>query len=116
MSLTSSLRNAQVFLGILLNYQQLIPQFSELAKTLVQLLQNNLPFSWGDKKTGAFSALCEALKSSPILVHHNFKIPFILFTDISNVAIGAILFQRDLDGVDYLISYYSKTLSKLERN
>lgn len=70
----------------------------------------------GKPQDSAFNALRAALSSSPILIHPNFDKPFFLFTDASDVAIGAILAQQDENQVDRLISYYSKTLSKAERN
>ena len=51
-----------------------------------------------------------------MLVHPDFDQPFILFTDASDVAIGAILLQRDENKVNHPIAYYSKTLSRAERN
>lgn len=50
-----------------------------------------------------------------MLVHPNFDQPFLLFTDASDVAIGAILLQRNKNKVNYLIAYYSKTLLRAKR-
>lgn len=116
MSPPKSLRDIQVFLGMVGYYRQFIPHFAELAEPLVYLLHKDVPFSWEDEQEASFVALCAALASSPVLIHPDFKKPFLLFTDASDVAIGAILSQCDEDGVDHPIAYYSKTLSKAERN
>ena len=97
-------------------YRQFIPHFSELAEPLVRLLVKEVPFVWDEEQDSAFNALREALASSPVLVHPDFDKPFVLFTDASDVAVGAILAQLDKHKVDHPIAYYSKTLSKAERN
>ena len=75
-----------------------------------------MPFQWDEPQDSAFNALRASLSLPPILIHPNFNKPFLLFTDASNVSIGAILAQQDKNKVDHPISYYSKTLSKAERN
>jgi hypothetical protein len=42
--------------------------------------------------------------------------PFILTTDYSKAAIGAILSQKDEEGREYVIAYASKKLGPLEAN
>ena len=116
MTQPTSLRDIQVFLGMVGYYCQFIPHFSELAEPLVRLLIKEVPFVWDEEQDSAFNALREALASSPVLVHPDFDKPFVLFTDASNVAVGAILAQLDENKVDHPIAYFSKTLSKAERN
>ena len=116
MSTPASLRDIQVFIGMVGYYRQFVPHFAELAEPLVRLLTKDTPFVWGEEQESAFRALTEALATSPVLVHPDFDKPFILFTDASDVAVGAILAQHDDNKVDHPIAYYSKTLSKAERN
>ena len=55
------------------------------------------------------------LISTPILAHPKHKGMFILDTDASDVAIGAILSQIQ-DNEEKVIAYGSKSLSKTQRN
>lgn len=48
--------------------------------------------------------------------HPDFDKLFVLFTDASNVSVGAILAQLDESKVNHPVAYFSKTLSKAERN
>jgi hypothetical protein len=63
----------------------------------------------------AFDSLKQALCSEPILKHPDFKKLFILTTDASNKASGAILSQGEI-GKYLPIAYASRTLNKSENN
>ena len=56
----------------------------------------------------------EALCDAPVLVLPKRNVEFILDTDASNGAIGAVLSQVS-DGVERPVAYYSKTLNRAER-
>ncbi|GFV89409.1 retrovirus-related Pol polyprotein from transposon 412 [Trichonephila clavipes] len=57
----------------------------------------------------------QALTSSPILIYPQPDKPFILDTDASNESVGAVLSQ-EIDGQERVVAYWSKCLSKPERN
>ncbi len=54
--------------------------------------------------------------SAPILIHPNPVKPFIVETDASDFALGAILFQFGLDGLLHPIAFYSRKLTSAEIN
>ncbi|GFU49392.1 hypothetical protein TNCV_2161901 [Trichonephila clavipes] len=63
----------------------------------------------------SFLQLKEDLTSSPILIYPQPDKPFILDTDASNESVGAVLSQ-EIDGQERVVAYWSKCLSKPERN
>lgn len=69
MSTPASLRDIQVFIGMVGYYRQFVPHFAELAKPLVRLLTKDTPFVWGYEQESSFRALIDALATSPVLVH-----------------------------------------------
>ena len=67
----------------------------------------------GTRQQEAFESLKEKLCTTPVLGYPNFKLPFILTTDGSKTAIGAILSQIQ-DGVERPLAYASRQLNTAE--
>ena len=51
-----------------------------------------------------------------ILRHPNFKKPFFLNCDASNISLGTTLYQEDEEGHHLVISFASRTLNQCEKN
>ena len=62
-----------------------------------------------------FDILKNKLMSPEVLKYPDFNKPFLLTTDASNVALGAILSQREI-GEDRPVSYSNKSLNKHDKN
>ena len=72
--------------------------------------------NWEEKQEKAFILLKERLITTPVLVYPDFTKEFILYTDASKMALGAILHQKGNDGIEKVIAYENKTLSNAEQN
>ena len=110
----STVREVRSFLGMAGYYRQCIEQFAEIAEPLTRLTRKNEPFVWTDEQTNAFNKLKAALISEPILAYPDTSKPYILHTDASDKAIGAILTQ-DQNGQERVIAYLSHQLSSTQR-
>ena len=53
---------------------------------------------------------------TPILAYANYKKPFKLHTDASENSLGAVLYQKQDDDTERVITYASRTLSKSKQN
>ena len=94
-----SVRDIQVFLGFCNFYRSLISHYSDLAQPLTVLLKKGAEFLWSPKKQSAFEMLKNAFVSSAVLVHPDENCPFILESDASDFAIGAVLCQESKEGI-----------------
>jgi hypothetical protein len=103
------------FLGLCSYYRKFIENFAKIAKCLHRLTEKGRNFVWDNECHNAFLKLKEKLTSTPVLGHPDFSKEFILDTDASKDAIGAILSQVQ-DGHEKVIAYASRTMSKSERN
>ena len=70
---------------------------------------------WDEFTQGAFDTLKEALTSAQILSYPIDGQDYILDTDASSFALGAVLSQIQ-NGEEVVLGYYSKSFSKPERN
>jgi len=109
----SEVRQVRSFLGLASYYRRFVPTFAKIAAPLHSL--KNKKFEWTSECDKAFVRLNYALISSPILAMPNDTDPFLLDSDACDVSIGAVLPQVQ-NGVERVIAYASRSLSKPERN
>ena len=107
------------FMGLAVYYQKYVKDYSEVAAPLHQLTGKNATFEWTEACARSFSQLKQALVEAPVLAYPDFSAdagPFILDTDASDYAVGAVLSQRQKDGSEKVIAYGSKSLQGGESN
>ena len=63
----------------------------------------------------AFEKLNKALTEAPCLVHPDVDRTFLLQTDASNIAVGAVLVQKQEDGWERPVGYFSKRLTTTQQ-
>ena len=102
------------FLGFCSYYRRFIPDFAGIAKPLHRLTEKGVAYVWTDECSNAFESLKQKMAKAPVLAHPDFSQRFILDTDASDLAIGAVLSQK-IDGQEHVIAYASRTLTKSER-
>ena len=71
---------------------------------------------WSDECQIAFEKLKDLCTSTPILAYADYKKPFQLQTDASDLGLGTVLYQKDDEGRQRVIAYASRSLSHTERN
>ena len=89
----STLPELKSFLGLCSYYKRFIASFAEIAKPLYKLLEVGQTFQWTPETQQVFQELKEQLVRAPILGYPLPDSPFILDTDASNHAVGAVLSQ-----------------------
>jgi transposase InsO family protein len=102
------------FIGMANFYRQFIPHFADVAAPLNKLRKKGAKFEWGTPQEGAFQFLKEAISKPPVLRMADFSKPFVLQTDASGVALGAVLSQ-EVNGIRQPVAYASRTLTAQER-
>lgn len=104
------------FLGLIGYYRKFIPDFAKITKPLTQCLKKGCKVNIDDHKYIECFKKCKTLLTNdPILQYPDFSKDFVLTTDASNVAIGAVLSQGSV-GADKPIAYASRTLNSSEMN
>ena len=104
------------FLGLASYYRRFVPNFSTVARPLHALTRKGVQFDWTESCQLAFERLKELLTTSPVLVLPDFERDFLLETDASGQGLGAVLAQRQEDGLVRPIAFASRTLQPHEQN
>src|SRR5260370_25853826 len=110
----------QSFLGMVVYFSHYIPGYTSLAAPLFELLKKKAKWEWGKEQEAAFWSVQRALASAPMLGHPRQGHPFCIYSDASDVAIGACLHQvqpirlGDMKGMkiyDFVLEAHHKNLS-----
>jgi hypothetical protein len=110
-------RDIQSFLGIANLYRRFLFGFSKVCHPLTDLTKDNKKdWQWTPKMQKAFIHLKEYFMIVPILTHFNPKRQCIGETDASDYALGAILFQKELDNMLHPIAYHWRKFFPAEIN
>lgn len=103
------------FLGLVGYYRKFIPDFAKITKPMTQCLKKGVKITLDQNYIDCFEKCKTLLLNDPILQYPDFLKEFILTTDASNLAIGAVLSQGPI-GADKPIAYASRTLNSSEIN
>jgi len=112
----NSVRDVRAFLGLTGYYRRFIQHYAQKALPLTDLTKADVPWRWRPESEGkAFEQLKQALVSAPVLATPDPTIPYEVYTDASQYALGAVLMQNQGKGLQP-VAYLSRKLSPAERN
>jgi hypothetical protein len=109
-------KDIQSFHGFCNFYRSFIRGFSKITLPLNALTRKGVEFQWTAAAQEAFATLKQKMTEAPVLAHPDLLKPFELEVDASGYAIGAVLLQRQEDGKQHPVNYFSTTLNAAERN
>ena len=117
-----TLKQLKSFLGMVCYYSKFIKDFAGVAHPLYDLLKGKKKLKideWQEPQQRAFDTLKRALVTAPVLAYPTQEGHYILDTDASNFACGAVLsqVQKTASGedVERVIAYYSKVFNSAEQ-
>ena len=88
-----SVAELQKFLGMVVYFSQYIPYYSFIAAPLFALLKKGVKWRWDAEHETVFQEAKEMLAKAPALGHPIQGTPYRLYTDASDIALGACLQQ-----------------------
>ena len=107
-------KELQTFLGFCNYYRRFIKEYAVISEPLSSMLRKDKKFVWTEDNRKCFYELREKLMNPPILALPINDGKYILDTDASHNAIGAVLSQIQ-NGEERVLYYASKTLSKSQK-
>ena len=103
----------RLFRGFINFYGDFNSNSTELTAPLYKLTNANKKdhsIQMGSVHVIAFKEIKRRLCAAPQLAHPDFVQPFVLYTDASNIAVVAIMLQRDSRNIERSVSFFSEKL------
>jgi transposase InsO family protein len=115
----TNVQEVRQFLGLASYYRRFIANFANIAAPMSDLTQGTgskcRKIEWTTKCEEAFQALKQSLTNAPILRAPDSSRPYIIYTDASDFACGAVLCQQDEKDQEYVVAFESRKFTKTEQ-
>ncbi|GFW30609.1 transposon Tf2-9 polyprotein [Trichonephila clavipes] len=110
-----NVKELQSFLQTCSWFRRYIQDFAKISRPLSYLTKKKVQWQWGFDQQNAFQTLKTCLTTLPVLKQADGTQPYIIRTDASNYALGAVLLQGE-GSEEHPIEYPSRLLTPAERN
>ena len=103
------------FMGLANFFRRFVRRYTHIAAPLHSLTSKNVVFRWESQHQAALEELKQALSSAPVVVPPNPSLPYLVYTDASDLQIGAVLTQDHGQGPQ-VVAFESRSLTPGERS
>jgi hypothetical protein len=114
LSLSRSKKEVQSFLGKTNFLRRFVSNFAELVKYITTMLRKGNEVKWTAESRDSFNQIKRALTKAPVLIIPDYSKDFLIFSFASSDTIVAILLQRNVEGLEKPISFFSRALRDAE--
>ncbi|KAL0401932.1 UNVERIFIED_CONTAM: Retrovirus-related Pol polyprotein from transposon gypsy [Sesamum latifolium] len=106
----SDVHDLRSFFGLANYYRRFVKSYSEIARSMTDLLKKTETWNWTSQCQESFDRLKRAMVTDPVLALPDMSKPFVVETDTSDFVIGGVLMQ---DG--HPVAFESRKLKDVER-
>lgn len=114
-----TVKELQSFLGLCNVYRRFVPNFARIAAPLTKKLRKGEPQNFGDldkAESEAYERLRDSMISPPVLALPRAGYSYTLDTDACDYQVGCVLLQEQPDKTLRPVGYWSRSLTKAEKN
>lgn len=94
--------------------RRFIPYFAELVKHITSMIKKGPEIRWTDAARRSFEAIKRAIMEAPTFISPDYSKEFHIFSFASGDTLAAVLLQKDDEGSEHLVAFFSKTLKDVE--
>jgi hypothetical protein len=100
----------QSFIGKINFLRRFIPNLVELLRNITNMLKKDTKIRWNTESKQSFEKVKHALTQAPVLISPYYTKDFYLFSFASEHTIAAVLLQKNNEGYEQPIAFFSKSL------
>jgi hypothetical protein len=105
-----NVKEIQSFLGKIIFLRRFIQNFAKIMKLIIDMLKKNSAVKWTAEAKASFSWIKKFISKAPVLASPDYLKEFLIFSFASKHTIAAVLLQKNEEGFEQLITFFSKSL------
>jgi ribonuclease HI len=109
-----NVKEIQSFLGKIIFLRRFIPNFAEIVKLITDMLKKNSAVKWMAEAKASFARIKKVISEAPVLASPDYLKEFLIFSFASEHTIAAVLLQKNEEGFEQPIAFFSKSLRDAE--
>jgi hypothetical protein len=114
LSLPRSKKEVQSFLGKINFLRRFVSNFVELVKHITAMLRKGNEVKWTVEPRESFNQIKKALTEAPVLISPDYSKDFLIFSFASFDTVAVVLLQKNDEGMEQPISFFSRALRDAE--
>jgi hypothetical protein len=91
-----------------------VPNFAEILKLITKMLKKDVVIKWSLEEKSRFQRIKQDLVESPIFISPDYAKDFFIFSFTSEETMVVVLLQKNGEGHEQPIAYFSKVLRDVE--
>jgi hypothetical protein len=103
-------KSIQSFIGRINFLRRFVPNFVEIIRPITNMLKKYVVIKWSLEEKSTFQRIKQALVEAPVLVSPDYAKEFFIFSFASEETIVAVLLQKNEEGHEQPIAFFSKSL------
>jgi hypothetical protein len=96
--------------------RRLVSNFVELVKFITTILRKGNDIKWTAKSYNSFDQINKALNEAPVLISPDYSKDFLIFSFASFDTVTIFLLQKNVEGLEKPISFFSRELRDAKIN
>jgi hypothetical protein len=110
LSLPRSKKEVQSFLGKINFLRRFVSNLVTLVKYITAMLRKGNEIKWTVESCNYFDQIKKSLTEAPVLISLDYSKDFLIFSFASFDTVAAILLQKNVEGLDQPIAFFSRAL------
>jgi hypothetical protein len=103
-------KEIQSFLGKIIFLRRFIPNFTEIVKLITYMLKKHREVKWTTESKASFERVKKSIGKAPVLASRDYTKELLIFSFAFEHTITTILLQKNDEGFEKPIAFFSKSL------